>query len=142
MAKNPNIPAKAVRRAIEKSIAARNREIFETPLAQALFFKPRDEDLKSLRTDPEKWSRHIKTLAGLNGFADRTEHISAHYDMAKLAETLLARHGPDKLVTIWQSMNLPMSQLPEQCRESQPVKPQGTTIEGELEPIKAASVAT
>lgn len=139
MAKRPNIPAKAVRNALAKRVAERNRDVFSEPLVKALRIAPRDKDLKILRESPVDWSRYVKTMSALNGYADRSVHETVHYDIGQLAETILARYGPDKAREMWLLHGLPEAMLPAQ---TVPDEPQGETIEHEPMPADPANVVT
>ncbi len=136
MAKGPQIPAKAVKAAIAKSIADKNRDVFSQPLVDALHLAPRKKDLQELRKNPELWGRHIRTLSSLNGYIEKTVHETRHYDIAQLAEILLARYGEDKAREMLRLHNLPSSLIP----ESQPEQRQGTIIEHDSEPAETSNV--
>ena len=140
MPKNPRIPAKDVKAALEKRVANHDRSIFNELVAETVRIKPRAKDLRKLREDPERHARTLSSYAKLAGYIDKTAHVTAHYDMAQLAQTLLARHGAEKLVTIWHSMNLPMSQLPEAC-QAKPEPASTTLIEHDSLPADRAGVA-
>ncbi|MEE9158928.1 MAG: hypothetical protein V3U60_11140 [Gammaproteobacteria bacterium] len=139
--KCPRIPAKDVKAALEKRVANHDRGIFNSLVADVLHCKPRPKDLRRLREDPERHARTLTSYAKLAGYIDKTAHVTAHYDMAQLAQTLLIRHGPDNVVKIWVSMGLPMSQLPAEC-QTKPESDTGTLIEHDPLPAVRANVAT
>lgn len=126
MPRNPRIPAKDIKAALEKRVASHDRGIFNELVAGAVQHGPRAKDFKKLREDPEKHARALSSYAKLAGYVDKSVHVTAHYDIAQLAQTLLARHGAEKLITIWNSMNLPLSQLPAECRETKVIEHDAT----------------
>ncbi len=140
MPKNPRIPASEVKAALEKRVANHDRSIFHELVADVVHTKPRPKDLRRLREDPERHARTLTSYAKLAGYIDKSVHVTAHYDMAQLAQTLLARHGPENLIGIWERMNLPMSQLPAEC-QAKPETATATLIEHDELPAVRANVA-
>ena len=142
MPRPPRIPAKDIKAALEKRVANHDRTVFHSLVTDAVRYGPRAKDFKNLRKDPERHARTLSSYAKLAGYVDKTIHETRHYDIAQLAQTLLTRHGPEKLLSIWQSMGLPISQLPAECRETQPASGTGTLLEHEALSTDRANVAT
>ncbi len=125
MPKPPKVSAAAVRARIRRNVEQAAREPFQAVLADALYNKPKNKHWRALANDPEAWARSVKNLAPLAGYVDRRESLNVTMSSTELADTLVARYGPDKARQMLALHGLPESLIPTASADT------GTTIEGQ-----------
>ena len=137
MPKPPKIPGDEVTKALEARLMRYDRSPFMGMLADAATVAPSKTAWRKLaRRDPEKYVRAVSTLAKTAGFADKTESVKITGTLDELVNILVARHGPEKTMTVLQSMGLPTTLVSASSAHAEH-EISHTTIDGQAETVAA-----